>query len=137
MIDTEGTTHPRPETAPAEPKLSAMEQVGAMLKAHLDLAKLESQFEMATLLKRAAAMAVAAVLGVTTYVLLQIAFVHGLIALGLPLWAACLIVSAVYAAGIAFLVFSVGKRDAKAGEPFQGTREEWQRSREWIRKRFF
>jgi hypothetical protein len=133
------TETPIPQTPPKQttPPPSPFKHLAEVLQQHVRLLMLEARYEVAHLVKRTIALAAAAFLGLTAYCLLQVAIVHGLMKAGLPLWASCLAVIALYGIGIAVLVLKVGKRDVKAGGAFQASRDEWQRSREWIRKRFF
>jgi hypothetical protein len=132
-------TPPIPQTPPrqAPPPPSPFKQLAEIIEQHVKLAMLEARYELVFIVKRAIALGISAFLGLTVYCLLQVALVHGFMKAGLPLWAACLAVCALYGIGIAVLVFKVGKRDLKSGGAFQASREEWQRSREWMRKRFF
>ena len=122
--------------APRAPQ-STFKQITTLLERHAQLGLLEGQYEIVQAGKRAAALAACAVLAVTLYVLLHVAILAGLVALGLPLWAAALILMFVYAVAIGVIYAKVGRRDAKAGAPFEASRAEWKRSAEWIRKRFF
>src|SRR5436853_594203 len=76
------------------------------------------------------------VAALTGYVILQIAWVRGLMALGLPLGGATLVLSFVYLGVATYLGMQGGKRNPAAGSPFEGSRRELDRSKEWIRKRF-
>jgi hypothetical protein len=120
----------------ASNKPSLLKQLGQLLKTHIELGLLESRFEAEQRARRAAVLAVAAFLGLTAYVFLQVLIVQGLMAAGLSAALACLVLFGLYALTAAVLVLAVGKRQPQAGQPFQGSRDEFQRSREWIRARF-
>jgi hypothetical protein len=108
-----------------------------LVEDHLRLGFLEGRFEAEQAGKRLVVLALCALLSLTVFVLLQIGLVDGLVHLGLPLWGSCFIVGALFAGVIAGLWVRAGRRDTAAGQPFQGSREEWRRSWGWIQKRFF
>ncbi len=133
-------TETPPEAPPVPrqslPRASLVSRILTLLKGHFELAKLEGRYEAAYVAKRMTAYALSAFLGLTVFILLQIAFIHGLMALKLPLGMACLVLATIYMVVIWVLVGRAGERIASAGRPFQGSRDEWRRSKDWIFKRF-
>ena len=108
-----------------------------MLESHLVLGLLETRQEAAQLKKRFLILSLCFVSVFTLVILLEVGLVHALTQLGLPLWAACFLLTTAQGAGTAYLFLKTGKRDESAGAPFQASREEYHRSLSWIQKRFF
>jgi hypothetical protein len=107
-----------------------------LAQGHWRLGLLESRYELVQGGRRVAAALAAVVAAATGYVILQIALVRGLMAVGLPLGAACLLLAAAYL-GAAWGLVSLGaRRNPAAGRPYQGSRDELQRSMAWIHQRF-
>jgi len=126
------------ETSNGEkPSVSPLKQIADLIDDHVELAMLEGEMEFDRFATRLVSYVVGGVFGITAYILLQVGIIHGLVRLGLPLWAACFILVAVYGLVAILAIAGVRHRDPRLGIPFQGTREEWRRSKQWIQKRFF
>ena len=124
------------EEVPSKKTRSFLSHLITILQDHLELAELEWKYERGQVQRRIAAWAIAALLILVAVVLLQIALISALMSQGLSLGVVCLTLTVVYgviAGGIAFLF---GRRDPKAGDPFQGTKQELLRNLQWIQKLF-
>jgi uncharacterized membrane protein YqjE len=119
-----------------ESKKSITGEVLSLLEDHMELASLEWEYEKAQSKRRLGALAGIALLSVSAFAFLQIAIVAGLVALGLTLPIASLVLAGAYLILSAILFSTLGKRDKQAGEPFQGTRQEIRRNIKWIRQIF-
>src|SRR5262245_20597562 len=107
-----------------------------LLEDQMELTSLEWQYETGQGVRRLLALAAAGVLGVIAFALLQVALVLGLVAVGLSIAQAALLLAAVYGIAAAVLYGKFGKRDKRAGGPFQGTRDEMRKNLQWIRQFF-
>jgi hypothetical protein len=107
-----------------------------VFRGHVDLAGLEARYEAGQAMRRLLAFGAAALLGIAAFVYLQLAIVAGLVALGLKLVYASLILAAVYGAGAYVILRFLARRDPNAGQPFEGTRREMEDTLEWIQKLF-
>jgi hypothetical protein len=103
-----------------------------LLKDHVELAHLEYRFESGEGRRVLGIWALAALCVLFSLAFLHAALIIGLLKLGVPLYALCLGFAALYAAGGFSLYRRWGKRDPRAGEAFQGTREEAEKSLQWI-----
>jgi hypothetical protein len=119
-----------------EKKPSLISEIFSQITDHFDLLALESRYEMECVGKRVAAVAIASVLGITAFTLLQIAIVYGLVKAGLSLGVSCLILAVVYGVVAAVVMLKMGKRDARAGEPFEATQRTIKESLQWIQQVF-
>jgi uncharacterized membrane protein YqjE len=119
-----------------ESQKSVTGEVLSLLEDHMELASLEWEYEKAQSMRRLGALAGAALLVVTAFAFLQVAIVQGLVAFGLSLPVASLVLAGVYGIAAAGLMATSGRRDPRAGEPFQGTRAEIKRNLRWIRQIF-
>jgi len=117
-----------------EPKRSITKDVLALLEDQMELVSLEMGYEADQGVRRVAALVVAAFLGLTAFAVLQVAIVKGLEWAGLSLAQACVTLAAVYGGTAAGLIMKFGRRDKRAGEPFQGTREEIRKNLRWMRQ---
>jgi uncharacterized membrane protein YqjE len=119
-----------------ESKRSLTGEVLSLLEDHMELASLEWQYEKARSKRCLAALAGAALLIVTGFAFLQVAIVQGLVSLGLSLPIACVVLASVYGIAAGILISTMGRRDPRVGEPFQGTQQEIKRNLRWIRQIF-
>jgi uncharacterized membrane protein YqjE len=119
-----------------ESKKSITGEVLSLLEDHMELASLEWEYEKTQTKRRLGALAVIALLAMSAFAFLQIAIVYGLVALGLTFPLASLVLAGTYLIIAAILCSTMGKRDKRAGEPFQGTRQEIRRNIKWIRQIF-
>jgi len=111
-------------------------QLFAVLEDHLELAALEWDYEKKQSSRRFSAILAAGALVISAFVLLNIALVRALAAFGGSLGWVCVGLGVLYVlAGVLFYRYG-GLRDPRVGEPFQGTRQELNRSLEWIQKHF-
>lgn len=117
-----------------EPKHGIFADVAGVLEDHVNLAALESQYELELLAKRLVAFSAAFILALAAFLLAQVAVIYGLVAIGLPAWGACLLLVALYGVVAALIVTRWGTRNAKAGAPFSGTRRELVKTLQWIQK---
>ena len=137
MDDQPSETKTQPPFSNGTAAPSFIEQLVDLVQTHVELFFLESQFECIQFVRRAVPLLIAVFLATLAFVLIQISIIDGLIHWGLPLWGACLLIAGVYGVVAAGLILYVGRRDARAGKPFQGSVDEFKRSRTWIHKRFF
>jgi uncharacterized membrane protein YqjE len=123
-------------TTPTEPKRTFARDVFGLLEDHLELASLEWEYEKAQGIRRIIGLTIGAVAGLCAFIFLQVAIVTVLIRAGMPVWGAAVLLTGLYGvvAVICFKVF--GKRPAKAGEPFQGTKTEIRKNLRWIQQFF-
>jgi len=119
-----------------DPKKSAAGEVFSLLEDQIELASLEWTYEKKQSVRRIGALAAAALLVLTAFVMLQVTIVVGLVRVGLPVAGACLALAAVYAVVAGLLTWISGRRDPGAGVPFQGTRQELRHNLRWIRQLF-
>jgi len=113
---------------------SVIQRVMGLLEDHIELGTLECRYESSQARRRICAIALGAVFGLTAFVFLQVALIRGLLRTGLPLWVLCLVAAAVYGALSVFIYRRWGRRDPRAGPPFQASGEEFKRSLQWIRQ---
>ncbi len=113
-----------------------IQQILEVLTDHAELASLELRFEAKQASRRLAVLAAVALLISMVVVLLHVALILGLVALGLHPAFACLVVAAADAGGAYAMAVNLGRRDPRAGSPFEQTRQELPESVEWIRKLF-
>lgn len=132
---TESDTAAPANGAPRPPS-SFIHQALRLAQDHIKLGLLETRFEVAQARRRAVALVFAATAFLTAHVFLQIALVRGLMALGLPMGAATVILAIAYFGVSAYITLIYGQRDKAAGVRFEGSKEELERSKEWIQKRF-
>lgn len=78
--------------------------------------------------------AVALILGMTAFILLQVTIVMGLSQLGVSVPVSALILSGVYGAVAFGLLRRFGRRHPEAGPPFEATQRELEESYRWIQK---
>lgn len=116
------------------PRRSLTGDVISVLEDQVELISLELGYETEQGAKRAVALLLAAFLGMLAFAILQIAIVKGLELLGVSLGVACVILATAYTLVAALLVMKFGRRDKRAGEPFQGTRSEIRKNLEWMRQ---
>ena len=117
-------------------KKSLVGEAFELIDDHLELASLEWEYEKAQSLRRLGGLAGVAVMVLSAFALLQVAAVYGLVHFGLSVGFACLALAGVYVAIAVFLFWKFGRRDPRAGEPFQGTRQELHYNLKWIRQFF-
>jgi len=118
------------------PHKSLIGEFVALLEDQMDLAALEFGYEKKQHVRRLGAMIVALFLGLTAFVLLQVALVMGLVALGMPIGWSCLALGGAYVVIAGVLLGVYARRDPRLGEPFQGTREEFRKNLRWIETLF-
>jgi uncharacterized membrane protein YqjE len=125
------------ENAQETHRPSLLADLAGVLEDHVNLAALEAQFEVQQASRRFLVLAIAAVLGLSGFLLLQVAIVDGLVVLlKLPVWGVCLILTVIYGTAAAVIFNTYGQRDPKAGTPFSGTRRELIGTLQWIQKLF-
>ena len=105
-----------------------------LLDNHLELAQVECQYESAVARRRLGVAALATLCLVSAFAFIQIVLTVALMSCGLPLYATCLVLALFWSIAGIVLYWMYGQRDARAGEPFEGTRQEMSRSLQWIRK---
>ena len=107
-----------------------------LVEDHVELAHLEYRYERDQSWRRLAVGAITAVCVLGSCLFFQIALLLGLMKAGIPLYVLCLFFGVVYAGASALIYRRFGKRDPRLGESFQGTREEFTRSLQWIHRLF-
>jgi uncharacterized membrane protein YqjE len=105
-----------------------------LLATHLELVQLEFRYERGVGRRRLFITAFAVLCLVSAFVFMQIVLTVTLLKWGLPLFAACLALACFWAAVGVGMYLLYGQRNARAHEPFAGTREELSRSLQWIQK---
>lgn len=108
-----------------------------LLDDHAKLALLEWRYENERFLKRACVIAAGVVLALTAYCFLQIAVVESLRNSGWSLIHISIGLAIVNGVLGGLLISKLGHRDPRAGRPFQGTVEEWDKNLKWIQRFFF
>ena len=111
-----------------------LNQVVDLIKDHIELAHLECSYEKAQSGRRLGVGALIAFCGLCSFLFIQLAAIIGLLKLGIPLYGVCLGFGALYALVGTWIYRRFGHRDSRAGEPFQGSREELLRSLQWIQQ---
>src|SRR5436190_18990936 len=119
-----------------ESKKSVTGEVLSLIEDQMDLASLEWQYEKSQSLRRLVALGVAVLLAITSFAVLQIAMIAGLLSVGVSAVRACLILAVIYAIVTGLLVWRYGRRDPRAEKPFQASREELHKNLKWIRQIF-
>jgi len=109
-------------------------RVMGLLEDHIELGTLECRYESGQARRRICAVTFGAVFGLTAFVFLQVALIQGLLRVGLPLWALCLLTAVIYGVLAGFIYHRWGRRDPAAGDPFQASGEEFKRNLQWIRQ---
>ncbi len=107
-----------------------------LLQDQVELFLLEWQYEKKQGWRRLWTGGVGVFLMLTAFVFLQIAFVRGLVRWGGSLGWVCLGLGLFYAVLGIILCWRFGRRDARAGDPFQKSREELEQNFKWIQKLF-
>jgi hypothetical protein len=113
---------------------SSIQRVMTLLEDHMELGALECRYESSQARRRIRAVIFGAVFGLTAFVFLQVALVQGLLRAGFPLLELCLLAAAVYGTLAVIIYRRWGRRDPRAGPPFQTSGEEFKRSLQWIRQ---
>lgn len=108
-------------------------QVASQLSDHVELASLELRYEGERALKKLLVAGAMMVLVMTGFIVLQVSLVGWLMKVGLSLGASALILSGVYFV-LAYVIFTVSRRDRRVGPPFAGTQKELQATIQWIQK---
>lgn len=119
-----------------EPKKTMINEVLDVLSDHAEILSLEWRYESRQAAQRLVAIGVALVLGLTAFLLLQVAVVYGLMAIGLNAGWASLILAVIYLITGVVIWQTVWKRDTRAGRPFEATRRQLLESKQWIQKLF-
>jgi uncharacterized membrane protein YqjE len=117
-------------------KKSRLSEIIALLEDHLELLSLELRYERSQGARRLVAWGVAGALALCAFVFLQIALVRALVHAGFGTGWVCLGLGAAYVIAAAIVYRLWGRRDARAGAPFQSSREELSENLKWIRKIF-
>src|SRR5690348_11967877 len=105
-------------------KTNIWKEIAGQVSDHIDLASLELRYEAEHAGKKILAGALMLILVLTGFILLQVAFVDGLMKLGLSLGVSALILGGCYLV-VALVVYRIlGRRDRRAGPPFAGTQRE-------------
>jgi|GEM_PF-3104932 len=125
------------ETQRAQHPSSVLADLAGVLEDHVNLAALEAQYELEQARRRFLVAGIALMLGLSAFLLGQVAIVDGLVALfKWPVWVVCLLLMGVYGGAAAYIFNRYGARDPKAGTPFSGTRLELIETLQWIQKLF-
>jgi len=119
-----------------EPRKTVVSEVLDVLSDHAEILSLEWRYESRQAGRRLAAIGVAVVLGLSAFLLLQVALVYGLMVAGLNAGWASLLLAAIYMIAGAVVWRILGKRDPRAGRPFEATRKQLPESKQWIQKLF-
>jgi len=119
-----------------DPKQTVISEVLDVLSDHVEILSLEWRYESRQAARRLAAVGIALVLSFTAFLLLQVALVYGLMAAGLNAGWASLLLAAIYMIAGAFAWQIFGRRDIRAGRPFEATRRQLPESKQWIQKLF-
>jgi uncharacterized membrane protein YqjE len=117
-------------------KKNVVGEVIGLVEDHLDLATLEWEYEKQQGARKLTAIAVAGVLILTAYVLVQFGLVHTLTRLGLSSDVACALLASVYVLLGGLILWQFARRDPRAGRPFQATCQEITKNLQWIQKLF-
>lgn len=117
-------------------KKSVVSEVLEVLSDHAEILSLEWRYESRQAGRRLAAIGVAMVLSLTAFLLLQVALVYGMMAAGLNAGWSSLILATIYVIAGVIVWQVLGKRDARAGRPFEATRRQLPESKQWIQKLF-
>ena len=120
----------------AEKRGSIWREVTEQLCDHVDLAALELRYETSQATKRLVAAAVAFVLVLTGFIVLQVAAVGLLMRAGLSLGLASFLLSLAYFVAALVVYWTLGRRDQRAGPPFLATQREIHETLRWIQKIF-
>jgi len=113
---------------------SVVRRVLELIENHVELGTLECRYESSRVRRQICAIAVGAAFGLAAFVFLQVALIQGLLCIGFPLWAFCLLAAAFYGT-LAVMIYRLwGRRQPEAGSPFQASGEEFKRSLQWIRE---
>jgi len=115
---------------------SVLADVTAMLEDHMDLAALETQYEVEQAGRRSVAFGIIFMLALAAFLLVQVSVIYGLSALGMPVWGACLVMASVYALSAIAIFVRWGRRDARIGPAFAATRREMGETVQWMQKIF-
>lgn len=100
---------------------------------HIELFKLELAFEKRAARRRMISSALVAFFGLNAVIFAEILTFQALLMAGLGTAGAAGALLFASAAGAALSWFFIGRRDPRAGTPFEGTRAEVVRSAKWIR----
>jgi uncharacterized membrane protein YqjE len=119
-----------------ERKPSLVNQFFGLLEDHLELVGLEYRYESDHLRRVLGFGMAAGVFALSAFVFLQIALVQALLAVGLSLSAAVLLLGGLYAAVSLGIYYRYCKRDPRTGVPFQTSLNELDRSIRWIHQHF-
>lgn len=113
---------------------STAQRVIGLLQDHVELGTLECHYESSQTRRRVCAIFLGVVFGLTAFVFVQVAMIQGLLRAGLPLWAFSLLAAAFYGTLAGTIYHRWGRRDPRAGAPFQASGEELKRNLQWIRQ---
>jgi len=113
---------------------STIQQILELLDDYIELGTLECRYEGSQARRRIYFVVLGAVLGLTAFVLVQVAAVHGLLQRDLPLRAICLLAATGYGILSVCICRWRGRRDPSAGKPFQASSEEFRCNLQWIRQ---
>lgn len=112
----------------------ASRNVSNLVRAEMDLAKLELKADAKKAAISSVMFTIAAVMGGIVVILLSISLAYGLVGLGIWHWAAFLIVAAVYVA-LAILLMLIAKRFIKRIEGAKRTRKTLKKDLATLRRR--
>ena len=107
-------------------------QILNLIEDHIELAHLEYRYEKTQSWRQLGVGALTAFCALSAFLFIQVAAILGLVRAGVPLYAICLGLGVVYTVCGFIFYRRFGHRDPRAGEPFQGSREELTRSLQWI-----
>jgi hypothetical protein len=117
-------------------KPSAFREAAGLLEDHLSLAAVEAEYELALWRRRAIWIGLGVVACLAALVWLEVTAFWGLAAIGLAPVACSGILFGFHALVAAIAIIVAKRRDESAGQPFEGSKEQWRRTRVWIQELF-
>ena len=120
----------------AERKKGIFDDLRAMLADQTELARLEWRYESAQAARRGLALVAAALLLASAVGILEAVTLHLFVKAGLSWLAAASTLGVLDLIGAGALWRFAGRRDPRAGQPFEGSRREALETVAWIRKLF-
>jgi heme A synthase len=119
-----------------EKRSTIWREATAQFADHVELAALELRYEARQAKRRAVAAATVLILVLTGFILVQAGIILSLMRAGLPAWVASFVLGGTYLV-LALVVYVLfGRRDKRAGPPFQGTQRELGETLRWIQNLF-
>ncbi len=123
---------------PMPPEATSQIQRGffELLENHFELTSLELRYECEEGRRRLLYAGFAVLCFMAAFALFNWGLVFAMVALGLPIFISCFILSVVWGLASYGVCRQAPKRDPRAGEPFAGTRAEFEETLRWIQNRF-